>query len=86
MASVSGNITLNGVTDKELEVIWGFKAKHERAFIFSPQGIQTTQNPKGIPIYNNVTFSYGDAHGLNLITEIVNTLHKKEEEAKAAGQ
>jgi hypothetical protein len=79
VANVGGNIILNGVTDKELELIWGFKAKHERAFIFNPQTIQATQSPKGTPAYNNVTFSYGDAHGLNLITEIVNTLHKKEE-------
>jgi hypothetical protein len=81
MTNVGGNIVINGVTDKELEVIWGFKAKHEGAFAFQPNVMQPVPTPKGT-IYNNVTFNYNTPHGLNLITEIVNVLHKKEEEAK----
>jgi len=85
MAQVNGTIVLNGVTDKELELIWGYKAKHENAFTFTPNTMQLAQGPRGT-VYNNVHFSYGTLHGLNLITEIVNELNKKESEAKVAGK
>jgi hypothetical protein len=85
MPTVNGNITLNSVNDREMEKIWGFKAKHGHtgAFTFQPNAIQVVpnQNPA---TYNNVLFTYNSLQGLNLLTEIVNEIHKKEE-AKAAG-
>lgn len=87
MANISGSITLSSVNDREMEKIWGFKAKHGNsgAFSFSPAGIQPIQNQ--VPaLYNNVTFTYNSLHGLNLLTEIVNEIHKTEQEARAAGQ
>jgi hypothetical protein len=35
--------------------------------------------------YSNVTFTYTDLHSLNVVAEVVNELHKKEE-AKVASQ
>ena len=82
MVNISGNIIMNGVTDKQMELIWGYKAKHEGAFSFTPNVIQTNVTPQGT-VYNNVTFGYTKLHGLNLITEIVNELSR--EESKAVG-
>ena len=86
MATISGTIILNGVNDQQMEKIWGFKAKHgnSNAFAFLPNQIQPVGNSNPA-IYNNVYFSYNSLHGLNLITEIVNEIHKQGE-AKAAGQ
>ena len=86
MPTVNGNIILNGVNDREMEKIWGFKAKHgnSNAFTFQPNTIQPVANSNP-PVYNNVLFSYTTLQGLNLMTEIVNEIHKKEE-AKAANQ
>ena len=84
MANIVGNITLNAVNDREMELIWGFKAKHGNSstFSFQPNSIQPIQNSNP-PTYNNVLFTYNSLHGLNLLTEIVNEIHKKDE-AKAA--
>jgi hypothetical protein len=86
MPSVNGNITLNSVNDREMEKIWGFKAKHGHtgAFNFQPNAIQVVQN-QNPAMYNNVVFTYNSLQGLNLLTEIVNEIHKKEE-TKAVGQ
>jgi hypothetical protein len=80
MASVNGNITLSGVNDREMELIWGFKAKHGNslAFAFNPNVIQSVPNTG---TYNNVVFTYNSSHGLNLLTEIVNELNKQENKA-----
>ncbi|HKF46608.1 MAG TPA: hypothetical protein VKB38_04570 [Terracidiphilus sp.] len=86
MVSISGNIALNNVSDKDMELIWGYKAKHGDAFGFLPNTIQIQHLPNRSVIYNNVQFTYGGLHGLNLITEVVNELHKREPEVKAAGQ
>ena len=68
-----------GVTDKEMELIWGFKSKHGTGFGFTPNTMQPQVRPDGVTIYNNVAFQYTNLHGFNLISEIVNELHKKEE-------
>ncbi len=86
MVGIGGSITLNNITDKEMEIIWGYKAKHGDTFGFSPNIMQPQVLPNRTTIYNNVNFTYGSLHALNLITEVVNELHKKETELKAAGQ
>lgn len=86
MPSVAGSIVLNGVTDKEMELIWAHKAKHEGAFTFNPQQIQPANMPPRGTGYNNVIFQYGDLRGLNVIAELANELHKRNEEAKVANR
>ena len=87
MPSISGSITLNGVNDREMEKIWGFKAKHgsSGAFSFQPNVIQSVGNSTPAT-YNNVLFTYSSLQGLNLLTEIVNDIHKLEEHSKTVGQ
>jgi len=84
VVTFNGQITLSGVTDKEMELIFGFKAKHGNSLAFNPGGLQIAKLP-GPMTYNNVVFSYSDLHTFNIVSEIVNELHKKEE-PKAAGQ
>jgi hypothetical protein len=84
MVTFNGSIVLNGVTDKEMERIWGFKSKHGSGFSFTPNIMQPQIKPDGTTIYNNVSFQYNNLQSFNLISEIVNDLHKKEETAKAA--
>jgi hypothetical protein len=86
MVGIQGTIVLNNVTDKEMEVIWGYKAKHGDTFGFTPSVMQPQVLPNRITVYNNVQFTYSSLHALNLITEVVNELHKKETELKAVGQ
>ena len=85
MTTVGGSVILNGITNKEMEIIWAHKAKHQDGFSFSPNGIQQTAQA-GKFVYNNVVFGYNSVHQLNLIAEVVNELHKREHEAKAAAQ
>lgn len=84
MVTFNGQITLSNVTDKEMELIWGFKAKHGTKLQFNPQPIQTINGSEGTT-YKNVMFSYSDLHSFNIVAEIVNEFHKKEE-PKAAAQ
>ena len=84
MATIGGSVLLSGVTDAEMVRIWEAKAKHGARLQFNPQQFQTNNTAQGA-IYNNVQFTYNDLHSLNVLTELVNELHKKEE-PKAAGQ
>jgi len=84
MVGIGGTITLSNVTDKDMELIWSYKAKHGDGFGFLPNTIQLQTLPNRSVVYNNVQFNYGSLHGLNLITEVVNELHKRESEAKVA--
>jgi len=77
MATINGNIALSSVTDKEMELIWAFKAKHGTKLQFNPQAIQLNNKPNETT-YNNVMFTYFDLHSFNVVGEIVNELHKQE--------
>ena len=80
--TMTGSITLNGVTDAEMAKVFELKAKHGTALHFNPQPVQpiTNSNP---PAYNNVQFSWNTADGFHLVHEVVSVLTKKE---AAAGQ
>ena len=80
MTTMNGNVALSGVTDKEMELIWAFKAKHGTKLQFNPQQIQVNNRPEG-STYNNVMFTYSDLHSFNVVAEIVNELHKQESKA-----
>ncbi len=80
MINFNGTIILNGVVDRELELIWSFKSKHGNKLSFTPNVMQVVNRAEG-PLYNNVQFGYNDLHGFNLVAEIVNDLHKQESKA-----
>ena len=85
MVNPSGNIVLNGISDKEMVRIWEFKAQHGNAFTFNPQQFQSVTN-QGTPYYNNVTFQWNGEAGLKIMHEVLGYLLKKEERAEAVGQ
>lgn len=85
MVTINGTISLSGVSDKEMALIWDSKAKHGAKLQFNPQLIQINNRQDGT-FYNNVTFGYSDLHSFNTAAEVVNELHKKEESTKASGQ
>lgn len=61
MAITGGSITLHGVTDEQMAIIFEIKSKHPQ-FGFNPGGIQQvqTQTQQGatVQIYNNVLFNW----------------------------
>jgi len=85
MINPSGNIALNGITDKEMVRIWEFKAQNPNAFHFNPQQFQPVAN-QGTTYYNNVSFQWTGETGLKVMQEIISYLLKKEEKAAAVGQ
>jgi hypothetical protein len=85
MINPSGNIILNGITDREMVKIWEFKAKNEGVFNFNPQQFQIVSN-QGHSYNNNVAFNWTGEAGLKVMHEIIGYLLKKEERAEAVGQ
>lgn len=79
--TMTGSITLNGVSDAEMAKVFELKAKHGPALLFNPQHVQPIVNSNP-PAYNNVQFSWSTADGFHLVHEVVSALAKKE----AAGQ
>jgi hypothetical protein len=85
MTNPSGNITINGITDREMVRIWEFKAQKGSAFNFNPQQFTASGTPSG-QVYSNVTFTWNGEAGLQVMHEIIGYLLKKEEKAEAVGQ
>lgn len=82
MLTFTGSVSLNNVTDSEMAKIWEAKARHGEKIQFNPQQFQIVHTQQGAR-YNNVQFTYGDLHILNILTELLNELHKGEQ-VKAA--
>jgi len=85
MVNPTGQITLNGITDKELVKIWEVKARDEKAFLFQPNQMQPT-SLNNQPCYNNVVFNWTGEAGLLIVHEVLTFLLKKEEKAEAVTQ
>ena len=95
MTNVTGQIRLDGVTDREMARIWDMKARHGDAFAFIPQGIQVVypqpqpqrpgypQQPQPqqhqTPTYSNVVFTWSNPRGLEIVSEVITYLLMKEE-------
>jgi len=87
--NMNGSLTLNGLTDKDLVKLLDIKIRHEKSLNFNPQQMQLTniQTQAGQQqVYNNVVLGWANEQGLEGVQEIVHTLLKKEEAAKAVGQ
>jgi hypothetical protein len=101
MTNVTGQIRLDGVTDREMARIWEMKARHGDAFAFNPQGIQVVYPQPQPPrpayppqpqpqyhqtlTYGNVVFTWNNPRGLEIVSEVIAYLLRKEE-AEAVGQ
>lgn len=89
MINLNGSLTLNGLSDKDLVKLLEIKIHHEKSLSFNPQQMQLTsfQTQQGpLQVYNNVVLSWSNEQGLEAVQQIVHTLLRKEEEAKAVGQ
>ncbi len=91
MVTMTGNLVLDGVSDKELVKILEVKVHHER-LEFNPQQMQigyqqeaprSSRQPIQKQIYNNVVLQWKDEEGLKAIQEIVRLVQKKDEKSKS---
>jgi hypothetical protein len=79
----SGQITINGISDKELIKILEVKDKQEGSLIFNPQQMQANMqvaHPNRPPVqpkdaaYNNVILQFTNENGLKAVREILHHL------------
>jgi hypothetical protein len=79
----SGQITINGISDKELIKILEVKTKHEGSLIFHPQQMQANvqpAQPNRPPVqpkdsaYNNIIIQFSNENGLKAVREIFHHL------------
>jgi hypothetical protein len=87
---LSGNITINGVDDKQLRTLITVKIEHEGSLIFNPQQLQPipqqNQPPRpGYPqqpqpqqpreqTYNNAMVSWNGEAGLKAVKQLLHEL------------
>ena len=79
----SGSVTINGLDDSAMVIIFEHKAKHEKVFSFNPQQMQTTQlaiaqgGTAKRTIYDNVVLSWKEeAGGLAAVIDLLRLLDK----------
>jgi hypothetical protein len=73
----NGNVTLNGVTEKQVAQILQFKTANEGKFVFTLMGVQamSTQQAGGpIITYNNVNLSWNTDANLKVLMELLAAL------------
>jgi hypothetical protein len=78
-----GSITINHITDADLEMVLRLKIKHENSFTFNPQTLQPGSLPAEIgnprqplkPVYNNLILGWGNENGMFAVIEILHRLH-----------
>jgi hypothetical protein len=74
----SGSVTLNGMDDGGLAIIFEFKTRHEGMFGFNPQQMQLgqiVQPPRPPRIgYNNVILSWNKPEALKVLLELLQRL------------
>lgn len=73
---INGQITLNGIFEKQLAHVLDFKTSHEGQFNFNGGGTQ--QKAGAVPQmgsnYNNVTITWDNDQGLKTVLELVLSL------------
>jgi uncharacterized protein YbcV (DUF1398 family) len=76
----NGNVTVNGISDRDLVVVLEVKEKHEGKMVFNPQQLQTINNQPqcGKQTYNNVVLNWADHSGLKAVIEILQRLSTEE--------
>jgi hypothetical protein len=84
---ITGQVTLNGISDIELIHILEAKSKHEGRFSFNPQQLQLTSQSQGgkvVPRYNNAILSWNSDEGGKIVLDLLRRL--LHEAASAPGQ
>jgi hypothetical protein len=70
----NGSITLNGITDHDLVIVFEFKERHEGKLFFNPQQMQVAQNSPAKSQYNNVILTWQNHAGLEVVMELLHRL------------
>ena len=83
--AITGTITLNGVTDKQMIRVWEYKATAGNSFTFQPNALQPQITVTGTS-YNNLIFAWQSEPGMKVVHEIIDFLLKKEEQLMAVNQ
>lgn len=76
MPNLRGQVTLNDVTEQQIEFILAFKAKH-RGFDFPLNSLQPMPNKPGA--YNNCMFSWATEEGMKAAYELTHKLFHGQE-------
>ena len=86
---LSGNITINGIDDKELITLLKVKLQHEQSLVFNPGVLQQASRPQhpGQPAarpndqqsYNNAQLSWNSETGLKAVKQLLHELTEKPE-------
>ena len=85
---IAGNITINGIDDKQLRTMLTVKIEHEQVLVFNPNQLQpiNTQRPQphqpGQPPkppmqeqrYNNAVLAWNGEEGLKAVKELLDRL------------
>jgi hypothetical protein len=84
----NGSLTLNGISDAQLDTIVRVKEQHEGAIDFNPQQLQPTGRPPfpgqpfppqpqqaGQSIYNDAIVSWHSDEGIGVILELLHRLY-----------
>jgi hypothetical protein len=74
--AMTGQVTLNGIDDKQLAEVLEIKAKNPGKFGFNPQTLQAT-NTQGGAAYNGATFTWSNREAFEIVQDIVNRLLPK---------
>lgn len=72
----SGSVTLNGIDDEILAIVFKFKSEREGLFNFNPQQMQQVTIPAspgkpGRPGYNGMTFIWNNPNGLKNVIDLL---------------
>src|SRR4030095_755450 len=87
---ITGSLTLNGLDDKDMRLIFEMRAK--TPLLFNPSGttIRTkpgvAAKPGHIQAYNNVVMGWTEGSGLAAVMEIMKRLHAAQPQTCFAGQ
>lgn len=80
MNLVSGYVTLNSLDDREMAVVFEFKARHEGVFSFDPKQMNSVNiagaGNKPKIAYNNIILSWHTIEGLKLVIQLVERLQQ----------
>jgi hypothetical protein len=71
----NGSVTVNGITDEDMVIIFEAKKRHEGKFQFGPQQLKPTNlvNPSR-PGYDNAVFAWSNQAGFEVVMELLHRL------------
>lgn len=71
----NGNITLNGVSEKQVSKIFEFKLAHEGQFSYNPAAMTQFQPQQSTPaIYNGVLIQWNNDDQFKVVLQLLSSL------------